>query len=436
MPPLLSLPVPSPARSSRVGSAPRPAAPHPSAREWPALHGPVRAMLVGEPFDGRAAIDRVRVHAPRVGLGVLACVPARNEAERIRRTLDALAASLGRLDEAAGILVLANNCTDDTAERAWGWAREGSLPVAVCEARLAPTIADAGHARRLALDLGALVSGADAVLLTTDADTRVSRDWARRLVAPIRAGAGVAAGMIDVEPDEFAALPERVHAVERDERALFRELARLWRLIVPDEPVSLALRVGGASLAVGRAAYLRVGGMPALPVCEDRAMVARMLRHDERVAFDPNATIRTSCRLEARAGGGMAGMLARRIAEDDPDCDEELRGALDYAAACLAWRWLRGEGAAADAAALGDALGVDPALLEGLRALPHGEAWAALEREAPRRPRLRASDVRRELRAARALRRAIVAGGRPRWPALLELVTRWRARADANGREG
>ena len=400
-------------------------------QDWSALRAPVRDILASEPFAGRAAIERVRVHAPRIGLGVLACVPARNEADRLCRTLDALERSLARLGEPAGILVLANNDTDGTADRAWAWAQAHDVPMAVCEARLDRAIADAGHARRLALDLGSLVTRADAVLLTTDADTRVARDWARRLVAPIRAGAGASAGMIDVEPAEFAALPECVHRIERDERALFREHARVWRILVPDEPVSLGLRVGGASLAVSREAYRRVGGMPALSSCEDRAMVARMLRHDERVAFDEDAVIRTSCRLDARAGGGMAGMLARRIEEDDPHCDEELRGAVEHALACLAWRWLRGpraggtEDADRDGRSLASALGVEPDALETLREVPHGEAWHRLERAMPRRRRLRAGDVRRELGEARSLRRALAAhvAARASWGDMLRLVT-------------
>ena len=391
--------------------------------EWSALRGPVRDLLLEQPFAGRAFIERVRVHAPRIGLGVLVCIPACNEEERLLRTLEALAVSLNHLDEPAGILVLANNCADDTAERAWNWAGKQGLPVAVCEARLASPIADAGHARRLALDLGVLVSRFNAVLLTTDADTRVSRDWARRLVAPIRAGAGASAGMIDVEVEEFAALPSRVHAIERDERALFREHARMWRLLLPDEPVSLSLRVGGASLAVGREAYRRVGGMPALTSCEDRAMVARMLRHDEAVVFDLHATIRTSCRLDARAGGGMAGMLSRRIAEADPLCDEELRTATGHALACLTWQWLRGAGDD-DPAALAAALRIEPTLLAGLRDRPHGEAWCALEKALPPRERLRASDVARQVRRARLLRKRLAheGGARAPWRTLLRTV--------------
>ena len=391
----------------------------------------MRELLAAAPFGGRAAIRRVRVHAPRVGLGVLACVPARNEVDRLSTSLDALAASLDRLAEPSGVLVLVNNASDGSADVAWNWARTGTLPVAVVEARLAPGIADAGHARRLALDLGRLVVRPDAVLLTTDADTRVARDWAARLVGHVQRGAGLAAGMIDVERSEFAALPPAVHGVERAERALFREHARLWSLLVPDDPVSLGLRVGGASLAVSVRAYDRVGGLPALAACEDRAMVARMIEHDEAVAFDERALIHTSCRLAGRAEGGMAGMLSRRVSERDPLCDEALRSARSYALLCLAWRALRGGANAEQRDRLTARLGCAPDALEPRAS--HGRQWTALLRALPPEPRLRASDVRREIVRARALRRALAAEG-PR--ARMDAVLRGAAAGAFNADDG
>ena len=346
---------------------------------------------------------------------MVACVPARDEAERLPASLAALDAAVARMDEPGAILVLVNNSVDGSVEAIRAWSARASVPVLAVEAWLDEGIADAGHARRLALDLGALVARRDAVLLSTDADTRVGRDWARRLVGHLRAGAGAAAGMIDVEPHEFAGLPERVRSVERLERGLFREHARTWRLLVPDASQALALRVGGASLAVAAQAYRRVGRLPPLAVSEDRAMIGVMLRHDERVVFDERATIRTSCRLHARVADGMAGMLRGRMACDDPVCDQDLHRAGRFAWLCLAWRHLRehrvGSADPRDAVRIGRALGVAPSLLapepDG-----HGTAWDRLIAAPAGEERLRASDVERELRRARAIRRALSTVGR------------------------
>ena len=363
------------------------------------------------PFHGRLALRAVHAFHWTARPGVVACVPARDEAERLPASLDALRASLGRVDEPVAIVVLVNNSTDGSVPRVRDWAARTDAPVLIVETELDDEIADAGHARRLALDLGALVATPDAVLLTTDADTRVARDWARRLVGHVRAGAGAAAGMIDVEPDEFAALPSRVREIERAERALFREHARTWRLLVPEAPLALALRVGGASLAVSARAYRRVGRLPPLAVSEDRAMVAAMLRHDERVVFAARAAIRTSCRLHARVADGMAGTLRERMERNDPVCDQDLHGAVRFAWLCLAWRQVchrhAGTGSPDDAAPIARALGVDDGSLEPRPGETRGEAWERLIVAAPPAPRLRASEVGRERAAARSLRRVL-----------------------------
>ena len=378
--------------------------------------GALEALASGEPFHGRLSARVVHASNWHARPGVIACVPAKDEAERLPASLDALRTSLARLGGRAAILVMVNNSADGSVECVREWAARTDAVVLMVEAELDAGIADAGHARRLALDLGALVAMPDAVLLTTDADTRVSRDWARRLVGHVRAGAGAAAGMIDVEPHEFAALPPRVREIELAERALFREHARTWRLLVPGEPLALALRVGGASLAVAARAYVRVGRLPPLAVSEDRAMIAAMLRHDERVAFDERAAIRTSCRLHARVTDGMAGMLRERMERDDPACDQDLHGAVRFAWLCLAWRQVRdrhaGAGSPDDAAPIARALGVDSDSLEPRPGETRGQAWERLIACLPPAPRLRASEIERERSAARSLRRMLEAVGR------------------------
>ena len=371
----------------------------------------VAALLGAPPFGGAASARIVHAARWRARPAVVACVPAKDESERIVASLEALRRSLAGVEGTSAILVLVNNTADDTAVRAARWAAGTDAPVLVVEARLAAAIADAGHARRLALDLGALLAAPDALLLSTDADTRVAADWAGRLVGHLRAGAAAAAGMIDVEPDEFAALPARVREVEAVERALFAEHARTWRLLVPDAPQALALRVGGASLAVRARSYCRVGRLPPLAASEDRAMIAAMLRHDQRVAFDTDALIRTSCRLSARVEDGMAGMLRGRMACEDPLCDQDLYRAERFAWLCLAWRHLRdGHAGTADrrnAPPIARALGIAERVLEPQSGTTRGAAWERLLRAKGEEPRLRSSAVREELPRARALRRAL-----------------------------
>lgn len=381
----------------------------------PEARAAIDDLLREAPFSGRASVNSIETHRWGERPRVVACVPARDETQRLGASLDSLVQALERVDEPTAIVVLINNSADGSLDEARLWAARGGMPVLVADASLDPVIANAGHARRLALDLGGLVASRDAVLLTTDADTRVTREWARRLVGHVRAGAGAAAGMIDVERDEFAALPPRVREIEATERGLFREYERTWRLLVPDSSQALALRVGGASLAVAAEAYRRVGGLPALEASEDRAMVATMLRHDERVAFDARLRVRTSCRLDARVADGMAGMLRGRMACSDPFCDQDLYTAERFAWSSLAWRHLRdrhaGGGDPDDALALARGLGIETRLLEPCRAQTLGTAWSRVEAALEPRHRLRASEVASELPRARSLRRLLSADG-------------------------
>ena len=84
-------------------------------------------------------------------------IPAKDEAERLPDCLAALAAqrdhsgrTLGRDD--FSVLLYANNCTDASASLARSLGERLGLRISVIEACLPPTNANAGHARRAAMD--------------------------------------------------------------------------------------------------------------------------------------------------------------------------------------------------------------------------------------------------------------------------------------------
>ena len=373
------------------------------------VHGEIEALLHQEPFRGRALLGAVHVQRMDVAPSVIAAVPACNEARRIVATLDSLAVSLTRTDEPWAIVVLANNSQDATVSLAQDWGKRSDAPLMIAEALFTRHAANAGHARRLALDIAHAGARPDAVLLSTDADTLVGPEWASRLVARIRCGASVVAGWIETDADEFAALPAHVRRAERTERALFGAQWALWRALVPDAPPAFAIRAGGASLALDRRAYERVGRLPTVAVGEDRAMIAAMLREDERVEMAFDAPISTSCRLEGRVEYGMSGMLRARLREADPSCDELLLPANDFVLRTLAWRLLRdarcGWARAAlmrDAEAVAAALGLSATDLFPHRST-HGRDWERVEALLPAPERLRVSQARVEKERARLL---------------------------------
>ncbi|MEH3145913.1 MAG: glycosyltransferase [Methylobacterium frigidaeris] len=273
-------------------------------------------------------------------LRAVVAIPVRNEAQRIAACLDALADQDGLGGRPFGLVLFLNNCTDATAAVVASRLPVPGLDVRVIERDFAD--ATAGWARREAMEAAASwldeAGAADGVILTTDADSRVPPDWVALNLAAIDAGADAVAGRIALDPVEAARLPARLHERGRLEgayEALLDELAaRLDPL--PHDPWPGHATASGATLAVRLAAYRGVGGMPALPVGEDRAFVAALLAQDARLRHDPAITVVTSGRLDGRAPGGAADTMRRRCEDPDSPCDRRLepvgRAVLRFAA--------------------------------------------------------------------------------------------------------
>lgn len=253
---------------------------------------------------------------------IAVAIPARNEADRLPDCLKSLAracrtATIDRLD----VIVLANNCQDDTAAAALGLTLGDQVALTVIETRLPPDQAHAGWARRLALDAacGRLRSGGD-LLLSTDADTLVAEDWLARTQAHIDAGYDAVAGSARLNPRDLRVLPTRHRA----------RLARLRRYDLAinflkasrdgEEPWPRHFYEGGASMALTRAAYMRIGGAPTPRVGEDKALFDAVRAAGGKVRHAVDVKVVTSARLTGRAAGGASDTLALwgGLGEDAP----------------------------------------------------------------------------------------------------------------------
>src|SRR5690349_2126872 len=199
---------------------------------------------------------------PGRSLRAVVAIPARDEAARLGRCLAALAdqrdAGGARLDRRAyATVLLVNNCADASAEVALAAAERLGLGVRVLVARLEGGTAHVGWARRLAMDVAAeLLEGAgragDGVILSTDADSRVSPGWLAAGLGAIARGADAAAGPIDGEPEEYAALNRRCRRRCELQRAYGGLLERLATLVDPEphDPWPRHFFECGASMAV------------------------------------------------------------------------------------------------------------------------------------------------------------------------------------------
>ncbi len=271
------------------------------------------------------------------GRGVIAAIaiPAQDEARRLPACLQALAEQRQVDHGQVAVLVLANNCRDATAAVARSMAARMPFGLVVQEAVLPDGLAHAGGARRAAMDAAAgLLRRDGAALLSTDADSMAEPGWLAANLAALAAGADAVAGAITLDPREAACLPAPLLAREVAEAAYASLLDEIAALVDPD-PADPWPRHGfhsGASIAISLRAYRRIGGLPPLPVGEDRALFQCVARQGMRVRHCPAARVRVSCRLRGRAAGGMADTLRNRLQGMD---QAQVDGRLEPAQAAL-----------------------------------------------------------------------------------------------------
>ena len=256
-------------------------------------------------------------------------IPVRDEAERIGGCLAALSRQSIPADH---IVLLLNNCTDRTADVVRG------LPQAhhrlhIIDCNLDGSLASAGVARALAMkhaaSLAASSRNEDAVILTTDADAEVPENWIEANLRAIEEGADAVCGTAVIDPFEALLIPRHLHEDDAREVAYGRLLDEIASMILPDpaDPWPRHTEDSGASIAIRASMLRRVGGVPCLPMGEDRALIGRLRLIDARVRHDPRISVVVSGRIEGRAQGGMADTMRRRIVKQDEFVDDRIEPA-------------------------------------------------------------------------------------------------------------
>ncbi len=338
-------------------------------------------------------------------------IPARNEAAEIAACLQALADQQMSVPDA--IVLCLNNCTDDTADIARHAACKLGVAVHILRVLLPPDQACAGVARRIAMDRAEALAGEHGVILTTDADGRVAAEWLAANLAALANGADAVAGRALIEPEGAKRIPEHLHAIDAQECAYAVLLDELRSLIDPDpyDPWPRHDEHSGASIAVRVAAYRKAGGLPPLPLGEDRAFFDALRRIDARIRHAPGAQVIVSARTQGRAQGGMADTMRRRMQQVDAFLDERMEPALDALRrvrlqAQLRRAWRAGGMDVAATRRMSLRLGLPTADIAAAIATPYfGTAWSALEERSPalQRRRVALADLPVQTTAARRL---------------------------------
>ncbi len=315
-------------------------------------------------------------------------VPVRNEAERIAACLRAIDAQEGLAPGSLGVVLFLNNCTDGTDTIVADLLPSLTVQVRVLSEEFAG--AHAGWARRKAMDAAAAWLGeAGGTILSTDADSRVPPNWVERTLAAVAAGADAVAGRVELDVEEGKLLPDSLHTRGRLEDIYDALITEAEARIDPDphDPWPCHRTTIGATLAVTRAAYLDVGGMPEIPLGEDGAFIARLIAHGKRVRHATDVCVTISARLTGRAPGGVADTIRSRCEEPDALCDARME---TFARCVRRYLWrarfrrLHETGALARETAWADWLGIPHGDAARIASLPLGHAIGEAEKASPR----------------------------------------------------
>jgi cellulose synthase/poly-beta-1,6-N-acetylglucosamine synthase-like glycosyltransferase len=249
-------------------------------------------------------------------------LPAKNEEQDLPACLAALDLSASRHKGPVTVVAVANDCTDATV----AILRDTRLRHARLRwhaVSMLPGARHAGWARRLAFDAAAAALPCDMdILASTDADTCVAPDWIVRMIAHFDAGSDAVAGRALTRRIDRAGLgaaaARRLNLLGRYYTAL--DWLRADLAATCHDPWPRHFYEGGASIALTRGLYRRIGGAPTPSVAEDRALFAAVRRVGGQVRHPLDVRVFTSSRIEGRAPGGMAEAFAGWItqAEDAP----------------------------------------------------------------------------------------------------------------------
>jgi len=350
---------------------------------------------------------------------VVVAIPVKNEAERISNCLRALSAQRGYSGHQ--VVLLLNNCTDGSAAIAAALAKDLRIRVHLFEANLPSEKANAGQARRLATRVAEKFVSPRGVLLTTDADARVYPNWIEANLRALEQGADAVAGCAEIDPIEAALIPPKLHEDDAREGKYGALLDELDARIDPDpaDPWPHHSEHSGASIAVTVDAYRSVGGIPAVPLGEDRAFFDALRRIDCRIRHTSEPRVVVSGRILGRAVGGMADTICRRMSKADEWLDSRLEPARNATwRACLRAlvrsAWPARSELARLIPVLEHASAMSGEQILKSFSLPHfGAAWAMIEKRSTSlaKRRVPVKDLERETEHAREILQAYSLSG-------------------------
>ncbi len=255
--------------------------------------------------------------SPRCEVCVI--VPVRNEAENLESTLAALSHQTDLQGQPFDptryeIILLANNCSDDSAAIARRFAGH-PITLHIVEKTLPATQAYIGRVRQILMDEAyrrlMVLGRTQGIIASTDGDTQVAPTWIAATIHEIANGADAVGGRIITDRAGRAALDPYTRACHLREVG-YRYLIAELETYLDADPYDVFPRHYqhyGASLAVTAEMYKQAGGMPAVRTPEDVAFYHSLVRVNARFRHSPLVRVTTSARKTGRTNIGLANQL-------------------------------------------------------------------------------------------------------------------------------
>ena len=348
-------------------------------------------------------IERFGPASAEAPFAITVAIPAKDEQARLGKCLDALAAQKSVDLSTVAVVILLNNCRDQSLDLIRSIGPRMPFRLEAVSVELPPPQANAGWARRLAMEHAASLTSDTGVILTSDADSVAEPDWIAATLAAFDTGVDAVAGYVTADWSELSTLPEDVLKQGADEWEYQNLAAELEAKADPEphDPWPRHNQNCGASTAIRAKLYRALGGLPPEPVGEDRALFDAVRLRDGLIRHSLAAHVVASARTIGRASGGMADALRTR-GSASYECDEILEPAVDT---LRRNRWRNEARAAWRKGRLEDWLKqkhiVWPQASKAWRLSPaFYPVWLTIEGSEPRlqRKRLRSEELPRELR--------------------------------------
>ncbi len=248
-------------------------------------------------------------------------IPVRDEAENLAITLDAFAIQVDLQNRPLDsnifeIIVLANNCRDNSAQTARDWRKRNSrVNLHVAEISLPPEFANIGFVRRRLMNEACRRLQSNdfqgGIIATTDGDTRVAPNWISQNISEIANGADAVGGrilMAAAELEKMDAKARYFHLRDEEYQLLAAEYECCLDEIVHDAFPRHHQHFNG-SFAVTTEAFNCAGGIPEVEFLEDIAFYRALRRNDAKFRHSPLVKVFTSSRHLGRNAIGLSFQL-------------------------------------------------------------------------------------------------------------------------------